>query len=57
MKQGTQSQYSGTNQRDKVGKEVGGGVWDEGDACILVAIFVLMHGKNHQDVIKLLSSN
>ena len=45
MKQGTQSQYSGTNQRDKVGKEVGGGVWDEGDACILVAIFVLMHGK------------
>ena len=37
MKQGTQSQSSGTTQRDKVGREVGVEIWDKGDACIPVA--------------------
>ena len=37
MKQGTQSQSSGTTQRDGVGREVGGGVHDGGDTCMPVA--------------------
>ena len=31
MKQGTQSQCSGTTQRDRVGREVGGGFKVEGE--------------------------
>ena len=34
MKQGTQSQYTGTTQRDGVGREVGG-VSGWGDTCVL----------------------
>ena len=37
MKQGTQSRCSVTIQRDRMGKEVGRSVQDEGDTCVSVA--------------------
>ena len=37
MKQGTQSWCSGTNQRDRVGREVGRGHSGWGDTCIPMA--------------------
>ena len=37
MKRGTQSWWSGTNQRDRVGREVGGGHSGWGDTCIPIA--------------------
>ena len=40
MKLGTQSQCSGTTQRDRVGREVGGGVQDEGTHVYLWLIHV-----------------
>ena len=49
MKQGTQS--SGTTQRDRVGKEVGGGFKDEGTHAYLWLSHV-DGGKNHQNIVK-----
>ena len=37
MKQGTQSQCSGTTKRDELERDVGGGVQDGGDTCAPVA--------------------
>ena len=46
MKQDTQSQCSGTTQRDGVGREVGGGSgW--GDICAPMA----MYGKKHHNIV------
>ena len=36
MKQGTQSQYFGTTQRDRVGREVGGGFTNGGHMYTMV---------------------
>ena len=36
MKQGTQSRFTGTTQRDGMGREVGGG-FEMGDTCTPVA--------------------
>ena len=47
MKQGTQSQYSGTTQRDEVKGEVGGGFGMRGDTCTH-GYFMSIYGKNHR---------
>ena len=51
MKQGAQSQCPGTTQRGGVGREVGGGVQDGGHMDTH-GWFMLMYGKNHQDIVK-----
>ena len=56
MKQGTQSQCTGTTQRDGVGREVGGGLGTEGHMYIR-GWFMSMYGKNHHNIVKYLASN
>ena len=51
MKQGTQSQYSGTAQRDRVGREVGRGLQEGGTNVYLYTIHVDLWKKNHRSVI------
>ena len=46
MKQGTQSQYSGTTQRAGVGREVGGAFRMGGHMCTRDG-FMLMYDKKH----------
>ena len=48
---GTQSWYTGTTQRDGMGRKVGGGFWI-GDTCIHVADFMSVYGKNHHNIVK-----
>ena len=56
MNQGTQSQCSGTTQRDGVGREVGGGSgW--GDTCAPVADSCRCMAKTHHNTVKSLSSD
>ena len=51
MKQGTQSQYFGTTQRDRVGREVGGGVQDGGTHVYPWSIHVDVWQNHHNIVI------
>ena len=48
LKQGTQSWCSGTIQRDRVGREVGGVSEWEGETCIPVAN---SYGKSHHNIV------
>ena len=56
MKQSTQSQCSGTSQRDGVGREVGVG-FRMGGYMYTCDPFISMYGKNHHNIIKQLSFN
>ena len=47
MKQGTQSQCTGTTQRDGMGREVGGGF-----GMYIHGWFMSMYGKNHHNIVK-----
>ena len=51
MKQGTQSQCTGTAQKDGMGSEVGGGVRDGGHMYTR-GWFMSMYGKNHHNIVK-----
>jgi len=52
MKQDTQSQCTGTTQRDRMRREVGEGVWDGEVHMYIHGRFMSMYGKNHHDNIK-----
>ena len=52
MKQDTQSQCTGTTQRDRMRREVGEGVWDGEVHMCIHGRFMSMYGKNHHDNIK-----
>ena len=51
IKQGTQSQYTGTTLRDGMGREVRGG-FGMGGHVYTCGWFMSMYGKNHHNVIK-----
>ena len=51
MKQGTQSQCSGTTQRDGVGREEGAG-FRMGEHMCSRGWLMSMYGKNHHNIIK-----
>ena len=53
MKQGTQSQCSGTTQRDGVGRDVGGGFRMRGH-MYTCDWFMLMYGKTHNNIVVIL---
>jgi len=50
MKQGTQSQCSGTTEKDRVMRDVGGG-FRIGGHVYTCAQFMLMYGKNHHNIV------
>ena len=50
MKQGTQSWFSGTTQKNGVGKQMAG-VQDGGHMCTH-DWFISMYGKNHHNIVK-----
>ena len=56
MKQGTQSQGTGTAQMDGIGREVGGGfrMWGH---MYTHSCFMSMYGRNYHDSVKELASN
>ena len=56
MKQGTQGLCTGMTLRDGMGREVEGGVQDEGQMYIC-GWFMSMYGKNHYNIVKSLASN
>ena len=51
MKQGTQSQYTGTTQRGGMGREVGGG-FGTGEHVYTRGWFMSMYGKNNHNIVK-----
>ena len=53
MKQGTQTQCTGTTQRDGMGRKVGGGVRD-GEHMYIRGWFMPMYGKNHHNIVVVL---
>jgi len=56
MKQGTQSQCSGTTQRESGGVEVGG-VFRMGGHMYTCGQFMLMYGKKHHNIVIILQLN
>ena len=56
MKQGTESQGSGTTQKDRMEREEGGGS-GLGGHMYTSGRFLLMYGKNHHNMVKQLFSN
>ena len=51
MKQRTQSQYIGRTHKDGMGREMGGGFWDEGH-MYTHGWFMSMYGKTHHNIVK-----
>ena len=50
-----ESQCSGTTQRDRVGREVGGGLRIGGQGSMYsCGRFMLMHGRNHHNIVIIL---
>ena len=56
MRQGAQGWCTGMNQRNGMGREVGGGVQDRGHMCTH-GWFMSMYGKNNNNIEKQLASN
>ena len=56
MKQGMQSSCTGTNQRDGMGKEVGG-EFRTGGHMYSCGWFMSMYGKTHHNIVKWLASS
>ena len=56
MKQGSQSRYTGTTQRDGMEREVGEG-FGTGGHMYTHDSFMSMYGKNHHNIIRSLAFN